>query len=129
MMRSPAIWFVPCIVLLLATVLLISAPSVSAQTQISPYKAKEVKPGFSPPGPRSVAPPETRNVFIYYPKHNMYMDVENEKYIYRKNDRWLVASQNPVQESLGPSFTIESETDKPYLQNSAHRNQYPYKGE
>lgn len=119
--------FMACVVTLLAAVTLFSAPGALAQTQVSPYQAREVKPGFSPPGPRQVAPPDTQNVFIFYPKHNMYLDVANDRYIYRKNDRWLIYNQNPIDEDLGPSYTIDSETDKPYQQNSEHLKQYPYK--
>ncbi len=129
-MQNSSTLFMTCVVALLtAMTLATSAPETLAQTHVSPYQAREVKPGFSPPGPRQVAPPDTQDVFIFYPKHNMYLDVANDKYIYRKNDRWLIYNQNPIDESLGPSYTIDSESNKPYQQNSEHLKRYPYESD
>lgn len=70
-----------------------------------------------------------KHQYRYYPSCKVYHDTRRGLYFYLKGDNWEVGASLPshLKAELDDSVTIELETDKPYIYNAEHVEQYPPK--
>ena len=83
--------------------------------------------------PSELANPETgcKNYsYQYYPNCSVYFDIQRGLYFYREDDNWKIFSALPknLKRQLGDYVKIETESDKPYLDNKKHAKKFPPKG-
>ena len=74
--------------------------------------------------------PETkckRYSYQYYPKCSVYYDIQRGLYFYRDDGTWKIFSSLPrnIGQQLGDFITIETDSDKPYLDNDKHEKKFP----
>jgi hypothetical protein len=91
------------------------------------HKYKHKKNGPPPHAP--VHGYRAKHKYRYYPSRNVYHDTEKGLYFYLKGDHWEIGASLPVplRSGLGNSVIIEMDTDKPYLHNEEHVQEYPPK--
>lgn len=95
-----------------------------AQTQGS------VGSGSKQNGPPDHAPAHgyrAKHMYQYYPAASVYRDAGTGMYFYLSGSNWQVGASLPdaLKVRLGSSVSIELDTDKPYIYNKQHREQYP----
>ena len=81
-------------------------------------------------GPPSHAPAHgnrSKRQYQYFPSSSVYHDSDRSLYFYFNGSNWQVAASlpNDIKVQLGNSVSIELETDKPYIYNEQHQEQYP----
>ncbi len=66
-------------------------------------------------------------MYQYYPSVSVYRDTGTGMYFYLSGSNWQVGATLPdaLKVNLGSSVTLEMDTDKPYIYNDQHRQQYP----
>jgi hypothetical protein len=69
----------------------------------------------------------SKHQYRYYPSASVYHDAERGLYFYLSGSGWQIAASipNDLKARLGGSVSIELDTDKPYIYNDRHREQYP----
>lgn len=65
--------------------------------------------------------------YYYYPDAYVYYCTSRKQYFYLEGDRWVVTVSLPqrILVRLGTSVVIEMDSEKPYMQFSSHKKQYP----
>lgn len=65
--------------------------------------------------------------YWYYPGLRVYYDVQRHIYFYPRNGGWVRTRElpPPMKDRLGHHVTIHSRHERPYLDDSAHRREYP----
>lgn len=81
-------------------------------------------------GPPSHAPAHgyrSKHQYAYYPSASVYHDTDQGLYFYLSGSGWQVTASLPQQLrlQLGRSVSMTLDTDKPYIYNDQHRQQYP----
>ena len=68
--------------------------------------------------------------YQYYPNCSVYFDIQRGLYFYREGDNWKIFSALPknLERQLGDFVKIETESDKPYLDNKKHAKKFPPEG-
>lgn len=80
-------------------------------------------------GPPDHAPAHgyrAKHMYQYYPAASVYRDTDTGMYFYLSGSNWQVGASLPdaLKVKLGSSVSIELDTDKPYIYNNQHREQY-----
>lgn len=69
------------------------------------------------PAPVIVRPHRYR----FYPKHKLYYDVSRDRYFHYEGGAWRLFTSNPlINIQLGPAFSFEMNSDRPYTSYSEH---------
>lgn len=81
-------------------------------------------------GPPAHAPANgyrAKHMYHYYPSASVYRDTSTGMYFYLSGSNWQVGASLPdaLKVGLGSSVTLEMDTDKPYIHNDQHKQQYP----
>lgn len=81
-------------------------------------------------GPPAHAPAHgyrAKHMYHYYPSASVYRDASTGMYFYLSGSNWKVGATLPdaLRVKLGSSVTLEMDTDKPYIYNDQHKQQYP----
>jgi hypothetical protein len=65
--------------------------------------------------------------YQYYPNRSIYYDIQRELYFYRKDDKWKIFAVLPgyLKRQLDDFVIIETDSDKPYLDNEKHVKKFP----
>ena len=65
--------------------------------------------------------------YQYYPTCSVYYDMQRELYFYREDDNWKIFAKLPrnLEKRLGDYVKIETDSDKPYLDNDKHVKKFP----
>jgi hypothetical protein len=65
--------------------------------------------------------------YQYYPQCSVYFDIQRGLYFYREDDNWKIFSALPknLERQLGDFVKIETDNDKPYLENELHVKKFP----
>jgi hypothetical protein len=65
--------------------------------------------------------------YQYYPKCVVYYNIQRGLYFYRDDGTWKIFSSLPrnLGQQLGDFITIETDSDKPYLDNDKHVKKFP----
>ena len=68
-----------------------------------------------------------KHQYRYYPSASVYYDDNRGLYFYAGGSGWRVSASLPqdLRIRLGSAVLIEIDSDKPYLYNDQHRQQYP----
>ena len=67
-----------------------------------------------------------KHMYHYYPKVEVYYDVERRLYFHFADDSWHVGASLPSHYGqLSAHVNIEVEGDKPYIHHAAHKKKYP----
>ena len=83
-----------------------------------------------PNGPPAHAPAygyRAKHMYHYYPSASVYRDDSTGMYFYLSGSNWQIGATLPdaLKVRLGNSVTLELDTDKPYIYNDQHKQQYP----
>ncbi len=109
-----------CLILLMA-----ACPALAQPKHIPPGQAKKMGPGYKSPGPPPHAPAHGyRNKYRFYPEQDLCYDLERDRYFHYEDGEWRRYDQNPLTIQLGPFFTIEMDTDRPYKHYREHKRQF-----
>lgn len=86
--------------------------------------------GTKQKGPPAHAPAHgyrAKHMYHYYPSASVYRDTSTGMYFYLSGSNWQVGATLPdaLKVKLGSSVTLEMDTDKPYIYNDQHKQQYP----
>lgn len=111
---------------MLCLVLAMVAPPAFSQPQHMPAgQAKKMGPEHKSHGPPPHAPAHGyRNKYRFYPEHDLYYDVSRDRYLLYRGGEWRRYDHNPLTIQLGPFFTIEMDTDAPYIHYREHKRQF-----
>ena len=65
--------------------------------------------------------------YQYYPTCSVYYDIQRELYFYREDDNWKIFAKLPrnLVRQVGDYVNIETDSDKPYLDNDKHVKKFP----
>ena len=65
--------------------------------------------------------------YQYYPNCSVYFDIQRSLYFYREDDNWKIFAALPknLERQLDDFVTIETDSDKPYLDNDKHVKKFP----
>ena len=65
-------------------------------------------------------------IYHYYPDYEIYFDVVNETYIILKDNDWIIVNARPQFLNSSISYVvINSDVQRPWLNHSLHKKQYP----